>query len=103
MYFPIHIAIKFNIKLILYGENGEVEYAGDPQSVDKPYKDFIEDEKWITGYLKGITLDQLIDYSINNKDYISKEDINNSDLIFYKPPEKKLLISSPHFATKSSV
>ena len=47
IYFPIHMALKFGIKLILYGENGEVEYAGDPEAVDKPYMDMIEDENWI--------------------------------------------------------
>ena len=36
MFYPLHMAIKFNIKLIFYGENGEVEYAGEPGAVDKP-------------------------------------------------------------------
>ena len=93
-YFPIHVAIKFNIKLIFFGENGEVEYAGDPQSVEKPFMDFINDEKWLSGYLKGTTLDELIDYAIKNKDYLSQDDINKADLSFYKPPEKTTLIDS---------
>lgn len=86
MYFPIHIANKFKIKLIFYGENGEVEYAGDPKSVDKPYIDFLKDKKWVSGYLKGTTIDQIIKYGIKNKKYISKKDIFDSDLSFYKPP-----------------
>ncbi|MDC0044728.1 N-acetyl sugar amidotransferase [Pelagibacteraceae bacterium] len=86
MYFPIHIANKFQIKLIFYGENGEVEYAGDAKSVDKPYIDFLKDKKWVNGYLKGTTIDQLIKYGIKNKNYLSKEDLFDSDLCFYKPP-----------------
>ena len=27
--------LKFNIKLIFCGENGEVEYAGNPEEVDE--------------------------------------------------------------------
>ena len=52
-YFPMHMALKFNIKLIFYGENGEVEYAGDPASVDKPYNDVIKDLKWQKSYFKN--------------------------------------------------
>ena len=27
--YPVHMAVKMNINLIFYGENGELEYAGD--------------------------------------------------------------------------
>ena len=86
-YFPIHIALKFNINLIFYGENGELEYAGDPQSVDQPYKDLVEDRKWFKGYLKGTTFDDLIKYAIKNKDYIDKSILKNPDLNFYRAPK----------------
>mgnify|MGYP001427712935 FL=1 len=94
MYAPIHIAQKFGIKLIFYGENGEVEYAGDPKAVDKPFMDFINDQNWISGYLKGISFDELLDFGLTNKDYINKKDITESDLLFYKPPNKDLLKKS---------
>ena len=90
-YYPIHIACKFNIKLIFYGENGEVEYAGDPEAVDKPYMDYINDEAWIKGYLKGTTVNELLEYAYRNKDYISDKDFNNGDLTFYRPPVKSEL------------
>lgn len=86
VFFPIHMALKFGIKLIFYGENGELEYAGDPDSVDKPFKDLIGDEKWLKGYLKGTTMDELLEYAYLNKDYIEKEDISDADLTFYKAP-----------------
>jgi len=88
VYFPIQIAINFNIKLIFYGENGEVEYAGDPGAVDKPYMDMLANKKWIEGYLKGTTLDEILEYAYNNKDYIDQDEISNADLTFYKPPSK---------------
>ena len=86
VYYPIHIACKFDINLIFYGENGEVEYAGDPEAVDKPYMDFIKNEKWIQGYLKGSTIDEIIEYAYNNKDYINVGDFTDGDLTYYRPP-----------------
>ena len=92
VYFPVHIALKLNIKLIFYGENGELEYAGDPASKDKPYKDFLEDEAWINGYLKGTPINELVKYGIENKDYMKGTIFNKSDLKFYNPPEKKEML-----------
>lgn len=93
IYFPIHMAIKFGIELIFYGENGEIEYAGDPASKDRPSTDLIKNEKWLNGYLKGTTLEDLISYGVKNKDYLSNEDINLADLKFYKPPSKEEMIN----------
>jgi len=86
VYFPIQMAVKFNIDLIFYGENGEVEYAGDPQAVDKPYMDMLKNKDWIKGYLKGTTLDELLEYAYREKDYISKDEFSEADLTFYRPP-----------------
>ncbi len=41
--FPIRIATKFNIPLIMYGENGEVEYGGDMKNADKPSHNVTDD------------------------------------------------------------
>ena len=81
--FAFQIAIKFNIKLVFFGENGEAEYAGDPNSVDRSY---MPSSEWRRIALKGSDLKTLIEYGIKNKDYINKDDINESDLIFYQPP-----------------
>ncbi len=40
--FPLDVAIKYNISLIMYGENGEVEYGGDMKNANRPTQD-IED------------------------------------------------------------
>ncbi len=89
VYFPIHMAIKFGINLVFYGENGEVEYAGDRDMADQPYMDMIGNKKWLEGYLKGTTLDELMKFAVKNKSYINEDDINSPDLSFYSPPLKK--------------
>ena len=38
--YPVKIAIENNISVIMYGENGEVEYGGDMKYAFKPYNDF---------------------------------------------------------------
>lgn len=43
--FPLHMAIKHNIQLIMYGENGEVEYGGDMKNAFKPTRDIQDHDK----------------------------------------------------------
>ena len=86
VYFPIHMALKFGIDLVFYGENGEVEYAGDPVFVDQPYRDLLNDEAWLKGYMKGTTIDELIKYGVETKDYMKDVDFSKCDLSFYRPP-----------------
>ena len=95
--YAFHMAVKFNIKLVMFGENGEAEYAGVPSTIDKP---FIPAENFNNLYFKGTSIDELVDYGIKNKKYFDK-DINKSDLDFYKPPLlddlKKAGIKGKHF------
>lgn len=86
--FPFHLAVKLGIKLVFYGENGELEYAGDPGLEDKPYK---PSKEWISQYFKGSSFEELLKYGLENKDYLSKEDFLKSDLIFYSPPSEEIL------------
>ena len=37
--FPIKVAVQHNISLIMYGENGEVEYGGDMKNAQQPTRD----------------------------------------------------------------
>lgn len=34
--FPLHIAVKYGVSLLMYGENGEVEYGGDMKNAFRP-------------------------------------------------------------------
>ena len=95
--FAFHIALKFDIPLVMFGENGEAEYAGDPKVINKPY---IPSEDFTRLFFKGSTLDELVKFGQSNKEYFSK-DINKSDLDFYKPPSsaelKKAGIDGKYF------
>ena len=101
VYYPIHMALKFDVNLIFYGENGEVEYAGDPTFVDQPYRDLLNDEAWLKGYMKGTTIDELIAYGKETKDYMKDFEPAKYDLSFYRPPKveemKRKKISKLHF------
>jgi N-acetyl sugar amidotransferase len=83
--YPFHIASKLGIKLVFYGENGEAEYAGDPEFADKSYKPSSE---FLKQYFKGTSFRDLLEYGIKNKDYLSEEDFSESDLTFYEPPSE---------------
>lgn len=43
--FPQHMAVKYNVSLIMYGENGEVEYGGDMKNANKPSRDIADHDK----------------------------------------------------------
>lgn len=43
--FPLHMAIKHNIQLIMYGENGEVEYGGDMKNAFRATRDIQDHDK----------------------------------------------------------
>jgi len=43
--FPLHMAIKYNVSLIMYGENGEVEYGGDMKNAFRPDRDIQDHDK----------------------------------------------------------
>ena len=86
--YPFQMALKMGIKLVFYGENGEAEYAGDPEYADKPYK---PSKEWVRQHFKGLTFRELLDFGLKNKDYLSEDDFTESDLIFYEPPSVKEL------------
>lgn len=43
--YPLHMAVKHNVQLIMYGENGEVEYGGDMKNAFKPSRDIADHDK----------------------------------------------------------
>ncbi len=84
--YAFHIALKFNIKLVFYGENGEAEYGGDPKNNYKPYMPL---EDWALLYFKGAVINHFLDYGRKYKDYF--KGFNESDLMFYRPPSVESL------------
>jgi N-acetyl sugar amidotransferase len=43
--FPMHMAIMHKVSLIMYGENGEVEYGGDMKNAFRPNRDIQDHDK----------------------------------------------------------
>lgn len=43
--FPLHMALKYKVQLIMYGENGEVEYGGDMKNAFRPDRDIQDHNK----------------------------------------------------------
>jgi N-acetyl sugar amidotransferase len=43
--FPLHMAVKHNVPLIMYGENGEVEYGGDMKNAFRPTRAIQDHDK----------------------------------------------------------
>ncbi|MHC1783140.1 MAG: N-acetyl sugar amidotransferase [Anaerolineaceae bacterium] len=71
--FPMQIATKYKIPLVMYGENGEVEYGGDAKNEDSPEHDLQND--MIKHYFSGIGPMEWTKYCIPKE-----------DLLFYMPP-----------------
>ena len=88
--YPFHIAAKFNIPLVMFGENGEAEYAGDPFASDRP---MIPVEEFRRLYFKGASLEETLNYGYANKEYFG-EGFSSSDLEFYEPPALSSLRSA---------
>ena len=95
--FPLHIAKCFDIKLVMYGENGEVEYGGNMKNANSPTrttKDYsqhyfsnISPEQFLK---YGITLNQIYPFMGPDEDYIKKSGIEmhfSSYYNFWDPQE----------------
>lgn len=63
--FPLHMAVKHNVQLIMYGENGEVEYGGNMKNAFRPTRD-IEDHD--DHYFSGLPPQFWIEHGISEAD-----------------------------------
>lgn len=63
--FPLHVALKYNIKLIMYGENGEVEYGGDMTNAYKPDRGIKEQD---SHYFSGLPPEFWIEHGLTLAD-----------------------------------
>tara|TARA_B100000029_G_scaffold476947_1_gene521551 strand:- start:44839 stop:46014 length:1176 start_codon:yes stop_codon:yes gene_type:complete len=71
---PFLISEKFDIQLIMYGENGEVEYGGTKDTEDQP-EQRLDGKKHDNIFFSGISLDEMV-----------KSGIKEEDLYYYKKP-----------------
>lgn len=63
--FPLHMAIQNNVQLIMYGENGEVEYGGDMKNAFRATRD-IEDHN--DHYFSGLPPEFWSEHGISKSD-----------------------------------
>lgn len=91
--FPLQIAVNFKIPLLMYGENGEVEYGGDMKNAFKPTRDYRGDHK--KHYFSGISPEDMVHYGISKnslKPYLAPLvellDANKTEIHFFSYYEK---------------
>lgn len=89
---PFRIAIQYDIKLVFYGEDGEVEYGGAMDLADRPslsYDDFVKNRfsSIYPEYFKKYDIDQfeLRKYGLSNDELlqIKKKNINQYFFSYY--------------------
>lgn len=77
-----HVANLYNVKLIMYGENGELEYGGSDKYKYLPKEG---PEEWERHYFKGASVDELIRHGLE-REILSKTDASSPTVSWYKPP-----------------
>jgi N-acetyl sugar amidotransferase len=89
--FPLQMAVRHNVSLIMYGENGEVEYGGDLKNAMKPDRDIEDHDKhyfsglppefWIG---KGLTESELFPFTAPKYEDIKKNITKIHFFSYYK-------------------
>ncbi|MEM7166194.1 MAG: N-acetyl sugar amidotransferase [Planctomycetota bacterium] len=64
--YPLQVATQYDIPLIMYGENGEVEYGGDMQNADSPTHNTGSD--MVKHYFSGISPEDWARYGVSEHD-----------------------------------
>jgi len=85
--YAFHIAHKFRIPLIFYGESGELEYGGSVKHKDRPYE---TPDDWQEFYYKGRGLDDLLQHGLDCG-LFSKEEVKENPFTFYRTPSPDML------------
>lgn len=80
--FAFHMAVKFGIPLIFYGENGEVEYGGSMKNENRPYETV---DDWDELYFKGAGPDKLFKAGVD-LGFLTPEEANPGAMAKYLPP-----------------
>ncbi len=91
--FPLQTAVRYKIPLLMYGENGEVEYGGDMKNAFVPTRDYRGDH--VKHYFSGIAPEDMSKYGIDKKDLmpylapdVSDLEANKTEIHFFGYYEK---------------
>ena len=89
--FPLHIAVKYNVQLIMYGENGEVEYGGDMKNAFSPTREIKDQTKHYFSGLPpefwtnhGISLEDLYPFMAPDHEHIVRNKTEEHFFGYYK-------------------
>ena len=63
--FPLHMAVKYKVPLIMYGENGEVEYGGDMKNAFRPDRAVKDHDKH---YFSGLPPEFWLEHGLSEAD-----------------------------------
>lgn len=63
--FPLKMAIQHNVSLMMYGENGEVEYGGDMKNAHRPTRDLEDHDRH---YFSGLPPEFWRDHGLSDTD-----------------------------------
>jgi N-acetyl sugar amidotransferase len=85
-----HIAVRFGIKLIFYGENGELEYGGSEKYKNAPKE---TPEEWEHEYFKGASVDELVRIGLERGLFTQKE-VAGDALMLYKAPSSDQILNT---------
>ena len=106
--FPLSIAKKFGATLVMYGENGEVEYGGDQTFADSPVKRMDAAAKH---YFSGLTLDEISEagFSASELSYFQRPTIETGEITqhffgYYKfwDPQQNYYYANEHLGFEAN-
>lgn len=63
--FPLKVAVQNNVSLIMYGENGEVEYGGDMKNAFTPTREIKDHDKH---YFSGLPPEFWLEHGVSKQD-----------------------------------
>lgn len=78
--FPLRVAVQHNVSLIMYGENGEVEYGGDMKNAYRPDRDIADHDKH---YFSGMP-----------PEFWREHGLSDRDLMPYKAPPYRDIVDN---------
>ena len=82
-----HIATKFGIELMFYGENGELEYGGSEAYKNKPMEG---PEEWEVEYFKGTSVEKLAKIAVQRGIFTAEEE-QAATMQLYRPPPTEVI------------
>ena len=88
--YAFHIALKFDIKLIFLGENGEAEYGGSMKDALKSYESIDDCDHF---HYKGAGVETVLEAG-RELGILTAEEANPNRFLFYQPPKYEELANA---------